>query len=218
VFFIVVGCGRVGSELASALYRKDHQVCVIDHVGSSFEHLPPDYRGRTIEAEVLNEGVLEKAGAATADGLASVTNLDATNAVVAHVARTRFGIANVVSRNYDPRWRTVHEALGLEMVSSTAWGAQRIEELLYSPSLRAVFSAGNGEVEVYELLIEGSWAGRSVGELLAGAECVAVSHTRAGRAALPRPDLQLVTGDLLHVSAGLPGVEALRRRLAGREA
>lgn len=218
MFYIIVGCGRVGAELASTLYRKDHQVCVIDHVGSSFGHLPPDYRGRTIEAEVLNEGVLEKAGAAQADGLASVTNEDATNAVVAHVARTRFGIANVVSRNYDPRWRAVHEALGLETVSSTAWGAQRMEELLYSPTLRAVFSAGNGEVEVYELLIDGAWAGRSLGELLAGSQCVAISHTRGGRAALPGPEMRLATGDVLHVSAALEGVEVLRSRLARKEA
>jgi trk system potassium uptake protein len=218
VFFIIVGCGRVGSELSAALYRKGHQVCVIDHVGSSFEHLPPDYRGRTIEAEVLNEGVLERAGAREADGLASVTNEDATNAVVAYVARTRFKVANVVSRNYDPRWRTVHEELGLETVSSTAWGAQRIEEMLYSPSLRSVFSAGNGEVEVYEVLIAAGFAGRTLGELLAGTECMAVSHTRAGRAGLPRPDLRLATGDLVHVSATLAGMETLRGRLAGKEA
>jgi hypothetical protein len=46
------------------------------------------------------------------------------------VARTVYNVANVVVRNYDPRWRPLHEAFGLQMVSSTAWGAQRIEELL----------------------------------------------------------------------------------------
>jgi trk system potassium uptake protein TrkA len=218
VFFIVVGCGRVGSELASALYRKEHQVCVIDHVGSSFGHLPPDYRGRTIEAEVLNEGVLEKAGAAQADGLASVTNLDATNAVVAHVARTRFGIANVVSRNYDPRWRAVHEALGLGMVSSTAWGAQRIEELLERPRLRAVFSAGNGEVELYEVPVPDAWGGRTLGDLLAGVPCSAVSLTRGGRASLPDQGRVLAAGDIVHVTATLEGADRLGRRLEGGEA
>jgi len=133
---IIVGCGRVGAELALILGRGGHDVTVIDHVGSSFSHLDPAYRGRTIEAEPLGEGVLEKAGVREAQALAAVTNSDAVNAVVAHVARTVYGVPNVVTRNYDPRWRVLHEAMGLTAVSSTAWGAQRIEELLERPRLR----------------------------------------------------------------------------------
>ena len=49
MFIIVVGCGRVGAELAFRLYQRGHQVAVIDQVGSSFANLDPEYRGRTIE-------------------------------------------------------------------------------------------------------------------------------------------------------------------------
>ena len=105
MFIIVVGCGRVGSELAYGLYQRGHQVTIIDHVGASFEHLPPDYRGRTIEAEVLTEDVLQRRGHRAGDGLAAVTNSDPVNAVVGHVARTVYDVPNVVVRNYDPRWR-----------------------------------------------------------------------------------------------------------------
>jgi trk system potassium uptake protein TrkA len=215
---IIVGCGRVGAELAYRLYQQQHQVTIIDHVGSSFEHLHPSYRGRTIEAEVLAEGVLKRAGIEEADGLAAVTNSDSVNAVVCHVAKALFKVGNVVSRNYDPRWRPLHEAFGLQVVSSTAWGAQKVEELLYSPTLRTVYSAGNGEVEVYELQVSGEWTGKRLAELLAGADCVAVAHTRAGRSALPAPDLVLEPGDVVHVSASLQGVEELRRRLERKEA
>jgi trk system potassium uptake protein TrkA len=218
VNIIIVGCGRVGSELAFRLYQQGHLVTIIDHVGSSFEHLHPSYRGRTIEAEVLAEDVLKRAGIDEADALAAVTNSDSVNAVVCHVARTIFKVPNTVSRNYDPRWRPLHEAFGLQVVSSTAWGAQRVEELLYSPTLRTVFSAGNGEVEVYELAVSEAWKGKRLADLLAGAECVAVAHTRAGRSALPAGDLVLQAGDVVHVSAGLPGVEELRRRLEGKGA
>ena len=51
MFVIVVGCGRVGSELAGRLFQAGHQVAVIDEVGASFENLSPDYRGRTIEGD-----------------------------------------------------------------------------------------------------------------------------------------------------------------------
>lgn len=215
MFFIVVGCGRVGSELAYGLFRQGHQVAVIDHVGTSFSHLHPDYRGRTIEAEVLGQDVLKNAGVEQADGLAAVTNSDPVNAVVAHVARSIYGVKRVVARNYDPRWLPLHETFALPVVSSTAWGAQRIEALLFGAEPEALFSAGNGEVRLYELSVPAAWAGRTVGDLLHGAACLPVAHTRGGRAALPGADLSLEAGDLLHVSAGANAYEALRARLRG---
>lgn len=214
MFIIVVGCGRVGAELASRLYQRGHEVAVVDQVGSSFANLDPDYRGRTIEGEVLSQDVLTRAGIEQADGLTAVTNSDSVNAVVGHMAREVYHVSNVVVRNYDPRWLPMYEAFGLQVVSSTAWGAQRIEELLYQPLGRAVFSAGNGEVEIYELVAPETWRGRDVGTLLAGTEAMAVAVTRAGRAMLPTPALTLDTGDILHVSATLPGIEALRERAA----
>ncbi len=210
---IVVGCGRVGAELAFLMSRRGHDVTVVDHVGSSFSHLDPDYRGRTIEAEPLAEGVLEKAGIREAQALATVTNSDAVNAVVAHVARNVYGVVNVVARNYDPRWRVLHEAMGLLSVSSTAWGAQRTSELLERPRLRAVFSAGNGEVELYEVTVPERWAGRTVAELVAGLACSVVSLTQAGRARLPEPAQVLGAGDVVHVAATHEGASALDRRL-----
>jgi trk system potassium uptake protein TrkA len=215
MYAIIVGCGRVGSELATLLSQRGHDVTIIDHVGSSFSHLDPAWRGRTIEAEAMADGVLERAGVRQAKALASVTNSDAVNAVVAHVAATVYGVPSVVSRNYDPRWRPLHEAMGLRMVSSTAWGAQRVEELLENRRLRPVFSAGNGEIELYELDIPEPWNGRALSELLAGVACTVVSVTHAGRAAIPERDTRLHTGDLLHVGASLEGASSLRGRLYG---
>ena len=187
MFLIVVGCGRVGSELAYRLYQAGHQVTVIDQVGTSFEHLHPEYRGRTVTGEVPGEDVLKRAGIEQADGLAAVTNSDSVNGVVGYVALTIFGVKNVVVRNYDPRFRELHEAFGLQTVASTAWGAQRIEELFHQVEERSVFSAGNGEVEVYEVHVPTEWSGRTLQDLVPSEGCVPVAVTRAGRATLPGP-------------------------------
>jgi len=213
MFLIVVGCGRVGSELAYRLFKGGHQVTVIDQVGKSFEHLHPEYRGRMVTGEVLGEDVLQRAGIEQADGLAAVTNSDSVNGVVGYVARTIFNVPNVVVRNYDPRFRELHEAFGLQTVASTAWGAQRIEELFHQAQGRTVFSAGNGEVEVYELLVPPEWSGRALRDLLPGEGCLPVALTRAGRATLPGPDARLEGGDVVLVSATLPGIEAVWKRM-----
>jgi len=210
--YVVIGCGRVGAELANRLFRKGHEVSVVDQRPEAFRNLGPEFRGRTIEGEVLNRNVLRRAGIEAADGLAAVTNSDSLNAVVAHAARAIFRVPNVVARNYDPRRRPLFEAFGLQVISSTSWGAQRVEELLYHGEIRTVFSAGNGEVEVYELTVPPAWAGRLLGELLRD-HCRVVALTRAGRAHLPEADDPLEAGDVLHLSATLDGIEALRARL-----
>jgi trk system potassium uptake protein TrkA len=161
---------------------------------------------------VLNQQVLRRAGIETADGLAAVTNSDSLNTVVAHAARAVFRVPNVVARNYDPRRRPLFEAFGLQVISSTSWGAQRLEELLYHGEIRTLFSAGNGEVEVYELTVPSLWAGRRMGDLFREGVC-GVAHTRAGRAALPANETILEQGDVVQVSATLEGIEWLRARL-----
>jgi trk system potassium uptake protein TrkA len=208
---IVIGCGRFGAELASRLYQKGHQVAVVDQSASAFDNLDPNFRGRIIEGDVLSQDMLRRAGIEQADGLAAVTNSDTLNAVVGHIARAVYHVPNVVVRNYDPAWRPMYEAFGLQMVSSTSWGAQRIEDLLYRPDIRSVFSAGNGEIEIYELMVPERWQGRTLNDLLPHVPCGVVALTRAGRAFLPDCNIVLEKDDVVHFSTTLEGVQALHR-------
>lgn len=213
--FIVVGCGRVGAELSHHLFKRGHQVVAVDSNKESFNRLHPDFRGRTLEGEGLAESVLERAGIREADGLAAVTNSDTLNAVVAHTAREFYNVPVVVARNYDPNLRAVLEAFGLQIVGSTSWGAQRVEELLMNPLQKMVYSAGNGEVEVYEMKIPEEWNDRTLGELLDPLkQCYPVALSRAGRAFLPEIGMKLQTGDLLNVSSTFEGIGDLTARLS----
>jgi trk system potassium uptake protein len=213
--FIIVGCGRVGSELAYRLFKNRHQVVIIDNDQKNFNRLHPDFRGRTTEGDILAADTLERAGIEKADGIAIVTNSDTTNVVVGHAVRVHYpNVKQIIVRNYDPAMRDMLEAFGLQIVSSTAWGAERVQELLIDPAFRAVFSAGNGEVEIYEMLIPAIWDGHSLSELMnACKDCIAVALTRAGRAELPSSDITLKSGDILTVSTTLDGVKRLQARL-----
>lgn len=217
--FTIVGCGRVGAELAYRLFQGGHRVVILDRDAEAFNRLNPAFRGRTVEGEALTRSVLERADIEHADGLAAVTNSDTLNAAVGHVARVVYHVPSVVVRNYDPALRPMLEAFGLQIVGSSSWGAQRVLELLANPDYRTVFSAGNGEVEVYEMRIPASWEGHRLGELLQTcAECLPVALTRSGQAMIPRMDMELQNADILNVSATFNGIRALRARLhSGRE-
>ncbi len=212
--FLVVGCGRVGAELAYRLFKGGHQVVVVDSNREAFNRLPPEFRGRTLEGEGLAENVMERAGIKEADGVAAVTNSDTLNAVVAHTARAIFGVPVVVVRNYDPALRPVIEAFGLQTVSSTYWGAQRVEEMLTNPVQRSVYTAGNGDVEVYEVTVPDAWNGRTLADLLEDMpRCYPVAVTRAGKAMLPERKAPLMANDILSVSSTIEGIRLLSERL-----
>lgn len=211
--YIVIGCGRVGAELAHRLFLNGHQVVVVDNVESAFQNLPVDFKGRMVEGQVLSQDVLRRAGIHEAEGLAAVTNSDTMNAVIAHIAREEFNVPNVVVRNYNSRWRTTMEMFGLQLVSSTSWGAQRIEELLYEQETRTLYSSGNGEVELYEFTVRDEWEGKPLSELLPEKDVVVASLARAGRALIPNKGMILNAGDVVVISATLEGSQEVHRRI-----
>ena len=214
---IIVGCGRLGVQLAERLLDKKADLSIVDAVRAAFNSLPTDFQGQTVEGEALNQDVLVRAGIEKADALAAVTNCDPLNAIVAHIARTVYHVPHVVVRCYDPRWREVHEVFGSQVVSSTSWGAQRIEELIDHEEVKTVYSAGNGEVEVYEFEVPDSFSGRKLGELLTENESLPVSLTRAGKAVLPTSETILAKDDVIDFSATYEGVQHIRACLTGKQ-
>ncbi len=214
---IVVGCGRIGAELAYSLFKRGHQISVVDDNVSSFNNLPSDFEGKHQEGDAMNQDVLLRAGIQHCDALAAVTNNDTLNAVVSHIAKTEFNVPNIVARNYDPHLRPLFEAFNIQIISSTSWGAQRIEELLIDVEGRTVFSAGNGEVEIYEIKIPGAWNGHKVKDLVTCSDCKWLAITRAGSAFLPEENSVLQEGDILTVAATFNGIKETRDNLRERQ-
>lgn len=209
---IIVGCGRVGVELALALHHK-HQVSVIDRNLNSFDRLGLHFSGRTVQGHAMDRTTLERAGIETAQALAAVTSSDNVNAIVARIAQDIYHVKRVVARIYNPRRAPIYEKLNLQTVSSSSWGAHRIEQLLVHPGMQCVSSAGNGEVQVYELTVPSEWNGRKISDLVPMDFAIPVALARNGKGILPRPETLLELQDILQVSSTPAGVNILRERI-----
>jgi trk system potassium uptake protein TrkA len=210
---IVVGCGRFGSELAYRLFQSGHEVAIVDAIPEAFNILPVDFRGRLIEGDALNQDVLHRAGIEHADAVAATSDNDAMNLAVVHIASRLYNVKRVVARNYDPKLRHIFDQFGVQMVSSSLWGSQRIEELIYHSEVRTVFSAGNGEVEIYEVYIPADLAGKKVKDIFGIPGCSVAAITRAGKAQMPDMEFVLEEDDLVHVSATFDGIREVRLRV-----
>jgi len=209
---IIVGCGRVGVELALALHQ-NHIVSVIDRNAQSFDRLGLHFSGRTIQGHGMDRTALERAGIEHADALAAVTASDNVNAIVTRVARDIYHVNRVVARLYNPRRAPIYEKLNLQTVSSSSWGAHRIEQLLVHPGMQSVSSAGNGEIQIYEVTVPSEWHGRKVSDLVPLEYAIPVALARNGKGILPRGEIALATQDILQVSSTPEGVKILRERI-----
>jgi len=213
VRIVIVGCGRVGAELAHSLHDKGRDVVVVDQSSSAFDKLPADYGGRRIQGDALTRETLIRAGIEGADGVAAVTNSDTVNATIAQIARQRFHVPRVVVRNYETRWVPMHEAFGVPVVSSTLWGAQRIEEILEPRTLRAVSAPPAGEAGLYELVIPDDWAPRALRDIGPPIGWTAALLNRSGRGSIPSPDSEVRPGDVILLSATPDAADEVRRRV-----
>ncbi len=128
MFVIIVGCSRVGARLALQLVSEGHEIAVIDQKMESFRRLGGDFPGKTVLGTGLDLDIMKRAGAERADALASVTNGDNINIVVAQVARKHFGIPRVVARMYDPERAAAYREMGMEVMCPTLIGSQLIKE------------------------------------------------------------------------------------------
>src|SRR5262249_47115629 len=122
---VVVGCGRVGSELAGTLEKSGHTVAVIDKNPNAFRRLPPGSAGQRVVGFGFDRDNLVEAGIERAGAVAAVTNGDNSNILVARIARETFGIGRVVARIYDPRRAVIYQSLGIPTVAPGAWATDQ---------------------------------------------------------------------------------------------
>jgi trk system potassium uptake protein len=197
---IIIGCGRVGEQLARLMSEEGHDVAVIDYSDHALARLGPDFKGRRVRGVGFDREVLLRAGIESADGFAATSSSDNVNAVAARVARTLFHVPRVVARLFDPERAEVYKRLGLATISSTSWGAERIRELLTHADLDSVRSFGTGEVQLLEIEVPSALVGRSVRDLSVPSEVSVIAITRDGRALLPMLGTAFRVGDIIHLA------------------
>ncbi|MFA5338299.1 MAG: NAD-binding protein [Candidatus Omnitrophota bacterium] len=104
MYVIIVGCGRVGSELAKLLSNEGHDVVVIDKSPSSFDRLGGTFNGITLVGNGFDQDLLKSAGIEKADAFCTVTNGDNTNLISAQVAKKIFNVPKVIARYLRRAW------------------------------------------------------------------------------------------------------------------
>jgi len=212
---VVVGCGRVGSELATALEVDGHSVSVIDKNRYAFRRLPDSFAGKAVVGFGFDRSHLEEAGVGEADALAAVTNGDNTNILTARIARETYEIRSVVARIYDPRRAAIYQRLGIPTVATVAWTTDQVLRRLLPDRSVTEWSDATGTLSIVERPLPDAWAGHRLAELAEGDRFRLVGLTRGGDARVAGREAVGQEGDILHLVVHRDGFEELDGRLEG---
>jgi len=129
-YTIIVGCGRLGANLANTLSDSGSKVTVIDKNPDAFRKLSPSYGGIVMTGNATELLILENAEIEKATAIVTVTNNDNTNIMVAQLAKELFGIRQVIARLYDTDRECVYHELGIETICPAVLSVKEVDRLL----------------------------------------------------------------------------------------
>lgn len=145
----IIGCGRLGANIAAMFSRRGNDVVVIDKDGDSFRKLSPDYSGFMVEADATDIDALKKAEVEKAGILVAVTDNDNVNIMVSQMAKVIFNIPKVVARLYDADKEKINSEHSIHTIYPTKLSMEAFEQLLDtgSPKSSETFRGSGKEAE-----------------------------------------------------------------------
>lgn len=129
---VIMGCGRVGAQLASLLDADGHEITILDVDAYSFRRLATTFGGTALIGNGVDEAALRRAGIEGADVFVALTQGDNRNVMAAQIAKHIFNVPRVICRIYDPLRQELYDTLGIEAFSPTTIFAQLVKEKIES--------------------------------------------------------------------------------------
>ncbi|MGD9014951.1 MAG: TrkA family potassium uptake protein [Candidatus Omnitrophota bacterium] len=211
MYVIIVGCGRVGAELAKLLSNDGHNVVVIDKNPAAFNRLGGTFNGLTLVGNGFDPDLLKEAGIEKTNVFCALTNGDNTNLVSAQVAKKIFAVPKVIARVYDPERAQIYQSLGLDIISGTILFAamlrDKIVESRFSSYLIETKDVGVIQIEVKENLIN-----KSIKDINLAGEFQVVAIKQMGGTIIPTPETILNKNDVIMAIVKTKSLDKVRKR------
>jgi trk system potassium uptake protein TrkA len=209
MYIIILGCGRVGSELAKLLSSEGHNVVVIDRDRDSFDRLGGTFNGLTLVGNGFDLALLRQAGIEKADAFSSVTNGDNTNLISAQVAKKIFKVPKVIARVYDPQRAHIYAALGLDIISGTILFAAMLRDKIIESRFSS-YLIETKELGVIEIEAKNNLVGKTIQEINIPGEFLVVAIRRLQGVILPESNTVLKAKDILMAAVKVASLKKIK--------
>ncbi len=212
MYVIIVGCGRVGSQLAKLLSGEGHDVVVVDKSQSSFDRLGETFNGLTLVGNGFDLELLKNAGIEKAQAFCAVTNGDNTNLISAQVAKKIFNVKTVIARVYDPQRAYIYQDLGLDIISGTVLFASMIRDKIIESRFSS-YLIETKELGVLEIEAPPEMVGKIIRSINIPHEFLITAILRGPEVLIPEPNTVVREKDVLMGVVKVANLAQVKERL-----
>jgi trk system potassium uptake protein len=199
MYIIIVGCGKVGSNLAKELSINNHDVVVIDSDPDKFSQLGSGFNGKTILGVPIDEDILLEAGIEKADAVAAVSPDENMNIMVSQIAKEIFHVPRVIPRIYDPDRDIFFQQLGLNTMCLTGIAVAHVKKILEQKSGDIWHTFGNKNIGFRYMQPDSKIIGMNI-KNIAAENYLVFGIIRDEEFLLASPDIRITSGDMLVIA------------------
>ena len=205
---VIVGCGKVGTSIASQLNAEGHDIVVVDIDRNAVQNLSNSLDVMGIEGNGASYEVLAEAGAEKADLVIAAAALDEVNlytCLMAKAAGTTHTIARVRNPQYAADIHRVKDTLGLSMsINPELTAAKEMSRLLRFSGALEIDTFSRGSVELIKVALpeNSAIANKRISQIdvLKGRVRICLVE-RGDEVFIPNGDFVLQDGDRISVAS-----------------
>ncbi|HCX63959.1 MAG TPA: Trk system potassium transporter TrkA [Eubacteriaceae bacterium] len=222
---LIIGAGKLGSKIASAMHLENIDVTLMDNNPKIIERINEHLDVLTIVANGLDVNALKDINIETFDYLLAATTSDATNAVICTFAK-KLGCKKTISRIRNPEYMDqldfIKAELGIDKILNPDLAmAKTISKYLLKNLYFFSGEFASGKVKMIDFKIghNHDFVGKRIMELNGFKKLLITAISREGSLLIPDGSTELKDNDIIHVIGRESDIFALAKKfkLQGNE-
>lgn len=212
MYVVIVGGGRVGTDLAKLLLPEGHDVVLMEKKEGLADTLSKQFDALIVEGDGTDIEFMKDAGVNKADALIAVTGDDKVNLISAQLADKIFKVPNIIARVNDPKNEGVFANLGVEnTISTTRASAMKIKNSITDS--KTILTVGGKEAQLMDIQVKDKVpiAHKKIKDAGLPKGTIIVSIMRGDKTLIPDGNTMIRPGDIVTLLARLQYVNQVKQ-------
>lgn len=215
LYVVIMGAGRVGTNLANALIKAGFDVTMIEKNPELCDHASGELDALIICGNGTDLKILEEANVSEADAFVAATGNDESN-LLACILVKEFKPKKLIARLSDPAHEHAFHKVGINAtVSPERSAAMYLEKLIIRPKVADMVILGKGNAELVDIPVENkNVIGKKIGDLSPKKDYAICAIYKAPNyeIIMPEPDIILEEGDKISILIKTQAIKAVVKK------
>lgn len=202
MYVVIMGAGRVGINLATALIKAGFDITIIEKDPELCNNASSSLDALVICGNGTDLKILDEANVSDADAFVAATGNDEAN-LLACILVKDFKPKKVIARISDPTHEDAFHKVGIDAtVSPEISAAMYLEKLIIRPKIADMVILGKGNAELVDIPVENkNVIGKKIGDLSPKKDYAICAIYKAPKyeILMPEPTIELEKGDKISI-------------------